>query len=131
MTEAAFTIEQFTAALEAAVAERGKDYIYPRGNRDYTTESGTCVYSTPGGEPACLIGLALHKIDPSLVPEYGIVSGATDVLRALVDADDPESEEFNLFLNAADNAQGAQDMAKTWGKALTTYKATLAGEEPL
>src|SRR5690606_15167232 len=64
------TDQQFIDALEAAVAERGRDFVYPRGDRrwseltecDQETLVNCCLCVKPDGSGAgCLIGRALHK----------------------------------------------------------------------
>lgn len=118
------TVEQFTAAMEAAVAERGADYVYPapveKGHPDdYHNAAGTCMYQTSDGAPACIIGVALSKIDPSLMPAYGDTFGASAVIHRLTDGNSYELPE------AAGAAQDAQDQGKTWGEALEAYKKSL------
>lgn len=110
--------EQFIEAMKAAVAERGEDYVYPEwsGNGledDYHDKWGQCEYSTPSGEPACLIGLALSKIDEDLVPKYG--EGNISAYYAL-----PESIS-DVVRQAANEAQDEQDNEKTWGEALGAF----------
>ena len=67
------TRENFTAAMRAAVAERGEDWVYPERVSELAApgwrpkRGHECVYVLPDGSPACLIGLALYKIDPALV----------------------------------------------------------------
>lgn len=110
------TEEEFTAAMEAAVAERGEDFVYPDEWRDEYSEA--CRYSLPDGTPACIIGLALHKINPALVPTYDNTERALDVFEAIGDV--PQ----NVAL-AAQRAQSQQDADKTWGVALEAYKDAL------
>jgi len=132
---AEITRETFTAAMEAAVAERGADWTYPEptpktpGYAGFQADDwhsgnwGACVYSTPDGTPACIIGLALHKIDPALVPEWDTVAPATSVLR------DAGVTDYLLRV-AARAAQREQDSGKTWGEALAVYRHVLqTGEE--
>lgn len=116
------TEEQFTAAMEAAVAERGEDYVYPPQEEegfadDYHTIGGTCLYSDESGKPLCIIGVALSKIDPALVPTHGSTEGASSLLSKMVDS-------FAVRV-AAQNAQDAQDDGKPWGEALKQYKSVL------
>lgn len=118
-----FTIDEFTAAMEAAVEERGPDFVYP-DEEPWMDTYGQCQYSLPDGTPACIIGLALSKLDPDAVPGHGAVYGASTLLKGRVQGD--TEGETNLFLSAADNAQDKQDSRETWGQALTEYKDTLA-----
>jgi hypothetical protein len=124
MTVTKITEEAFTAAMRAAVAERGADYVFPgfedevsraEGWRD---EAGMCQYRNSADEPACLIGLALHKIDPALVPPHGAVKGADLVLGEL-------GAPYALQI-AASEAQDTQDGGQPWGLALAAYSEVLA-----
>lgn len=57
------TLREFDRALHAAVAERGEQYIYPdewRTQQEEPDFPGQCMY-VHHDEPACLLGLALHK----------------------------------------------------------------------
>lgn len=126
MTQVQITEEQFTKAMHEAVAERGENWVYPSLPEEeereglateWRSESGLCRYSKSNGEPACIIGLALHKIDPSLVPPANNFNSASTVLsgKGL-----PRSVTF-----AAQHAQAAQDSGRPWGQALAEYEAYL------
>ena len=116
------TRENFTAAMRAAVAERGEDWVYPAEGGELaeqgwrSEEGGACVYVLPDGSPACLIGLALYKIDPALVE--GLEGEDVTALRLLqrLGVDDGR-----LYM-AAHVAQEAQDLGDTWGNALKIYE---------
>lgn len=130
------TPEEFTAAMIAAVQERGAHYTYPAPSSVATTNHqsfpvygtkidayhgpmGECKYSTPDGTPACIIGLALHKIDPDLVPSYSNSGPARAVLAGFGLGDEVQA--------AADAAQRTQDTGGSWGMALREYKQVLNG----
>ena len=118
------TRENFTAAMRAAVAERGADWVYPAqgselAEQGWRSEEGTCVYVLPDGSPACLIGLALYKIDPSLLThvEFQYHDASMVMSRAGV--------QDELLLLAADMAQDGQDVGMPWGDALSEYERVL------
>jgi hypothetical protein len=116
------TVRQFTEAMRAAVAERGENWVYPANDQvahdtGWRDGRGFCQYTTADGEPGCLIGLALHKIDPSIVPAYGSLMGADLTLKAF---GLPHSVQV-----AAQSAQSAQDDGETWGEALAQYERAL------
>lgn len=117
-TTTTITRENFTAAIIQAVAERGEDYVYPEDDKIMDA----CQYKTENGEPSCIIGLALHLIDPILVPERGSVAGARDILRDIGVTD-------AALLDAATDAQSVQDNFSPWGYALTAYKNVIAKAE--
>ena len=118
------TRENFTAAMRAAVAERGEDWVYPADGSElaeqgWRSEDGTCVYVLPDGSPACLIGLALYKIDPALVE--GLEGENAVALRLLHRLG---VEDVGLY-GAAWDAQWVQDLGETWGNALKIYERAM------
>ena len=56
------TTDQFTEAMRAAVAERGADWVYPRGERGWANGIACRYVRSDVIEPACIIGLALHRL---------------------------------------------------------------------
>jgi hypothetical protein len=105
------TRENFTAAMEQAVKDRGEDFVYPD---EWNGAGGTCRYQLEDGTPACIVGYALHLIDPALVPgpeNYSSADALLVNLGAPVDV-----------ANAARTAQFAQDFNQTWGEALQDYR---------
>ena len=118
------TRENFTAAMRDAVAERGEDFVYPAegselAKQGWRSEEGTCVYVLPDGSPACLIGLALYKIDPGLLThvEFQYDDASRVMSRAGV--------QDSVLLRAADMAQYRQDVGAPWGEALSEYERAL------
>lgn len=118
------TRENFTAAMRAAVAERGEDFVYPAqgselAEQGWRSEGGTCVYVLPDGSPACLIGLALYKIDPGLLThvEFQYDDAISVMSRAGV--------RDELLRHAAAMAQEEQDGGAPWGDALSGYERAL------
>lgn len=57
-----FTDKQVMTALEDSLRERGADYVYSK------SPDGACAYSRDG-EPSCLVGLVVHKLDPEAFRE--------------------------------------------------------------
>lgn len=116
---------KFIKAMEAAVEERGERWTYPSGDDWRTGDGKMCVYAKPDGSPACLIGLALFKVDPKLMPSYedsdsGRDMDAVSVLDRLVDGG-----KLNLStrtISGAYAAQNHQDRGGTWGDALDKFK---------
>lgn len=125
--------ETFIAAMREVVAER-PNYVYPDSehedddrwyvavNDDYHFNDA-CVYSTPNGTPACLIGNAIAKIDLKKVPAYAENDAAGDVLpRVFPDLSEP-------VIGAAARAQWMQDRGSTWADALAAFEKCLLAEE--
>lgn len=119
---------RFIDAMEAAVAERGADWVYPEAEADPDTfgatflrdawhvdASGSCVYQTEDGEPACIIGLAMHKMGVDL-PPFDRIVGARGALQ------DSGLNLSDSILDAASTAQNSQDGGDSWGYALEEFK---------
>jgi len=111
------TQEEFTAAMKAAVEERGRDWHYPDPEvapewfaRDGV---GACRYRLEDGSPACIVGTALSKLQ--LLDRAADFEGkdAAILISALGFDEDTAS--------AASCAQGAQDFGDSWGEALDQY----------
>jgi len=122
------TRENFTAAMRAAVAERGEDWAYPAegselAEQGWRSEEGTCVYVLPDGSPACLIGLALYKIDPGLLTYVEPQSGNASRVMGRAGVQD------GMLLLAADMAQHRQDAGAPWGEALSEYEEVLSARD--
>lgn len=119
------TRENFTAAMRAAVAERGEDFVYPAEGSELAEqgwreeEDQGCVYVLPDGSPACLIGLALYKIDPGLLTHVEFQSDIASWVLGRAGVQD------EMLLRAADRAQNEQDEGASWGKALSEYERAL------
>ncbi len=118
---------QFIEALRAAVRVKGTEYVYPAPEGDSDDEDYgyddyrngmDCVYSTPEGAPACIIGHALYKIDPDLVPGYDKVADFT----SLVDSDPRLQGLSSEVVRAGQRAQALQDEGETWGRALERFE---------
>lgn len=118
------TRESFTAAMEAAVAERGEDFIYPAEwkapfNKDKPEQGTRCLYYVPEVGAACIIGLTLEKLGVDVA-----------AIAPNKNADYLLGEELGVKDNgliwAAISAQRFQDQGSTWGHALEKYHETLA-----
>lgn len=110
------TEAEFTAAVEAAVQERGADYVYPEADPDFISKEGVCVYRTPSGEPACIVGLALHNLGIE-APGYEDRSiNARELMTYMEGVRFPKK-----VITAAAVAQDCQDAEKTWGEAMNAY----------
>lgn len=123
------TRENFTAAMRAAVAERGEDFVYPAVGSELaeqgwrTEEWEACVYVLPDGSPACLIGLALYKIDPGILTHAEPQSDDAGRVMGRAGVQD------GTLLLAAGRAQSAQDRGVPWGEALSEYERVLSAED--
>jgi hypothetical protein len=122
MTE--ITRQNFTDAVTAAVDERGANWTYPEYSPEnvaagwYDDLGASCQYALRDGTPACLVGLALFKIDPELVPAHGWVIGSDGSVGTLFKQLGVTDDEL---MNAAETLQSRQDRGLTLGYALTGY----------
>lgn len=130
------TKENFTAALEAAVEEKGADYVYPEelmGKSRYSVTS--CLYfdNETHQVPLCIIGNALARLG---LTYDDIVKLGTDNVNVLeneppIDQDIGASSLLTWLTNdsdlatAAQAAQNAQDRGQSWGVALERFKEYL------
>lgn len=123
MTTTEITRENFTAAITKAVEARGQDYHYPFEEKLFSEQGpefgASCQYKREDGSPSCIIGYALHLINPELVPERGEPIAASDLLNRLGVVD-------SYLMKAAEAAQYDQDNGTSWGRALQTFNLTLA-----
>lgn len=118
----------FTAAIEAAVAEKGSDYIYPaelKGDDRFGVSS--CLYfdSEKPEVPLCIIGNAISRLGYSLddvkeaVKHRTSMSVGQDIdantLLGYLGAD-------SKLASAAREAQVCQDCGDDWGTALNAFK---------
>lgn len=108
------TLDKALKALDEAVAEKGREYVYPEGQRiNYT-----CQYLTPDGKGSCLVGSALLRlgVPVEVLPQHGDAGmGAEDLLDLLRERDVAtyEPEVATLFVTA----QMEQDSGVPWGLA--------------
>jgi hypothetical protein len=113
------TQETFTAAMRAAVEDRGAGFIYPADDPEWVGTNG-CRYRTTTGQPACIVGAALQMLGLLERLDVSNTQGAFQVLRGL---------GFDrATARAADAAQGIQDMGENWGEALQEYFKSLTAE---
>lgn len=114
-----FDEQGFIKAMREVVEERGADYIYPKDTNatrasGWRTPTGTCVYTLPSGEPACIVGAALAKI--GLKPSAN--ANAAVVLEY-------EMRASGRVASAASDAQDEQDGGAPWGQALAAFESRL------
>ena len=118
--------------IREAVAEN-PEFVYPVAEYDsedssggfskldpaWHSEMGGCRYQYKG-EPRCLIGHVVHRIDPSFDLEAEEGQSAYDVLQKLGVSD--------KVANAAKGAQIEQDSGNSWKYALEKFEEVLKDE---
>lgn len=132
------TSKKMLALLEQAVETRGVNYVYPKNN------GARCVYvrntkkqiNAPtdefiqeDGDPACLIGLVLHLLDPDLLKNMtndasinmsarDMLGGGEDQKRRRYGSQGVQYAFSSKAIRMAQAAQTAQDSLETWGTSL-------------
>lgn len=137
------TTEQFTEAIEAAVAERGSDYVYPLhdDSQPNWNLNGVCVYAVEtesGLKPGCIVGDVFDRLGVATLDrmhEFEVETQTntnldTDSTLGTDSTVGPLVEHLALdlpprVLNALREAQTEQDYGNDWGTALDAYKRTL------
>lgn len=117
------TFDMALEALNAAVDEKGDDYVYQG-------EGTFCAY-VASDEPSCIVGNALHRLGvsiPTLVKMDkcaigGAVITSRKVLEVLEDSGFTLDDDAVILLSTA---QTLQDDEVPWGKAVR-----VACEEPM
>lgn len=116
------TTAAVTEAIEAAVEERGSDYVYPPAK-----SHDNCQYVIDG-KPSCLVGVVLHRLGASIdqlrqedVAVFGNGTMAEDLVHKLHTLGILEFEDPYTVGAALESAQLRQDRADTWGRALEEY----------
>jgi hypothetical protein len=115
LRKAVATPVTFTEAIRAAVALRGRDYVYepPAGF--------SCLYvHIDDGEAGCLIGTALHLLG---IPLDQLAEGEGENAGYLMTSLDVGTDRERV---AAMAAQEQQDTGHKWGFALDMYDKALA-----
>lgn len=112
-----YTKEEVMTALREVVAEKGSEYVYPER---------VCRYAKVTGEPSCIVGHVIHKLDPEAFNKIAIAeaegSATVDELVALewIPSDFWDSQAEDALCTA----QLLQDMYRTWGEALASAEMT-------
>ena len=124
MSEKNYTFEDVNRVLHELAAER-PDYVYEKPeNPDGTGDS--CVYSTPDGQPSCIIGHVIARLDPDEFKtihnmEWRKNKGDSCGVVNLAWSDQFTGEQ----VSALNVAQGAQDAGEQWRDAVASFDALL------
>lgn len=115
-------------ALDAAVAEVGADFVYPRTGT--WRRNGLCVYAREVEgvlRPACLVGQVLVRLGVSLEELEAAGSQGFDMDEAGYLF--PEAVNDEDLVTALSVAQDYQDEGQSWGVAQTRFHELLAGKD--
>lgn len=116
-----FTNAEIREALITSIEERGHDY-------QYSPPSGTtCVYADENGEPSCLIGMVIHKLDPEAFKALAIEERAigSTVLGASAASVVPQYLDVDRdILEGLRKIQDDQDNRMTYGNIARMYGLT-------
>lgn len=113
------------ALAEAAIAERGADFIYSE-NFHSSGSTAPCKYFV-NGEPACIVGLALTNAG-ILTKAVGEAADEADVHAiGLIDSYIGRYRFTDKAATFLSNLQAYQDNGYSWGESLYLAKANVAG----
>jgi hypothetical protein len=114
------TDAEVLAAAEAAVAEKGADYVYAKPKDAVGMSASECLY-VHGEEAGCLVGNVLHRLGVPLSTLRDCEGVHAIVALGRVEERDriilPAWSKSMLI-----RAQAQQDNGETWGDALTEGK---------
>lgn len=118
-----FTKEDAFAQLREVAAGR-EDYIYELPEDELI---GECAYSTPAGEPSCIVGQVLHKYVPDMYQHVHKTEWDLDEAqevygfnaRSVRDLQGRFLEHYDKeAVNVLDKVQRKQDNGTPWGEAI-------------
>lgn len=108
------SLEQVLEALDAVVAERGEDYVYPQEWRRGGVSNGLCRYVTPDGAgPACIVAAVLVRFGTPLERLSECEGQSADYVLTKLFGLSYISYQSGVLTRA----QGVQDSGRTWGQA--------------
>ena len=124
MSDYKFSMADVIKAMQEVVDEQGEDY-------EYESIGGACYYGDRDGNPSCIVGHVIHKLDPEAFDHVVKIEREWDSCAAkglTRVADGAGLSESNRYLpedfwdaNTAfvlQAAQGAQDLGSPWGSVL-------------
>ena len=127
MTAVELTTTNILAALEAVVAERGADYVYPDELRG---DVGQCLYAVDG-KPACIVGAALAHFGVPVNVLAVFETSAATLTYELGELGHVHEDDDQWATAALVRAQFVQDgdpperAPGTWGEALAAARAAV------
>lgn len=116
------TDSEVLAAVDAALAERGADYVYSNPYASTaTTPAMSCLY-VHGEETGCLVGNVMHRLGVPLdaLQRWEGVRASTVMRRAEADLGIVVPAWSRYMLS---RAQAQQDHGEEWGEAIAEGKA--------
>lgn len=113
------TYDMAVAALEAAVEEKGADYVYPESEK----VDGACQYLNEDGSPSCIVGNALMRLGVTRLPRHGTGSpSAYSLLVGTGYGPEPVALADERTARLFGRAQNEQDVGTPWGEAVRLAK---------
>lgn len=118
-------VDEVTEALNAAVEEKGEDYVYPNAG-------DSCTYSDPYADeptPSCIVGWVIAAVAPKVfekIRREEASEGESMGVHSLANNGYIKADE--VLKEALQAAQSLQDDGHPWGVAREAYNRILAGE---
>ena len=136
MSKTILTTAAVAEAIDQLVIERGPDYVYPK------EQQNGCFYTFENGEPGCIVGAVVAKLDPAGFEWLKNSEPAYDDGNGLIRRDSvgsalgifgigdgagasPLAVESEPLLRALRRAQSAQNTGSTWEAARREFTASL------
>jgi hypothetical protein len=117
------TYDMAVAALEAAVEEKGADYVYPESEK----VEDTCQYLNEDGSPSCIVGNALMRLGVTRLPRHGTGSPSAYTLLVATDyGPEPVALADERTARLFEWAQHVQDDGTPWGEAVRLAKEAIS-----
>jgi len=119
------TKQQALDALAEVVAEMGEGYVYSRADGEEVHQFG-CQYAI-NGEPSCIAGRAIFKLDPELFEKFAQYEVDEEESFPICDVNENlddvgiEPDALRVF----QEAQEQQDCLETYGFALDAARAVV------
>lgn len=119
------TAVEVTDELNKIVEEYGADHVYERNNTD--DYAGTCNYASLDGEPDCIVGHVLARLQPEVfakLVEFENKNTDGDGVRVSFGISNySDYEELGIEMEEdargiLSRAQAKQDRGETWGEAV-------------
>lgn len=123
MSEKNYTFEDVNRVLHELAAER-PDYVYERPYQP--GKAAACVYSTHDGQPSCIIGHVIARLDPDEFKDIHNMEWRENKGDSCGVVDLAWSDQFtNEQVSALSVAQGAQDAGEQWRDAVASFDSLL------
>lgn len=120
------TDAEVQAAVEAAIQEKGADYVYVKPNDVFTDpDKGDCLY-VHNDQPGCIVGNVMHRLGvPLETLRRHEGSNAWTLIDSLALEGVLDISEWSRAM--LDSTQCSQDRSKRWAEAVAYGRSDAEG----